>query len=170
MRGAANCAERPGYARGMRIASFGRPVFVLQWVFAVLLPIWVFLGRGFVGAEMGWLSVLGFVYGPVVIVLLLLPPALALFDPIARQGKTVRVIYGIAMIVQWIGLILVGLTIPDAGDGGPLSPALAVWMGVPPEVVSPFFTAAMLITSAAWFVTLATAISGILRGRREARD
>ncbi|RLK46611.1 hypothetical protein [Microbacterium telephonicum] len=154
----------------MRIASFGRPVFVLQWVLAVLLPIWVFLGRGFVGAEMGWMGVLGFLYGPIVILLLLLPPVLALFDPIARRGRTVRVIYGIAMIVQWVALLLVSITIPDAGDGGPLRPALAVWTGMSPEAVVPFFTAGMLIASAAWFATLAVAVAGILRGRREARE
>jgi len=151
----------------MRIASFGRPVFVLQWVLAVLLPIWVFLGRGFVGAEMGWVGVLGFAYGPVVILLLLLPPLLGLFDPVARRGRTVRVIYGIAIIVQWVGLVLVGLTIPDAGDGGPLTPALGVWTGLPADAVVPFFTAAMLIASAAWFATLGVAVAGILRGRRE---
>lgn len=154
----------------MRIASFGRPVFVLQWVLAVLLPIWVFVGRGFVGAQMGWMGVLGFVYGPVVILVLLLPPVLGLFDPVARQGRTVRVAVGVASIVQWVALVVVGLTIPDAGDAGPLAPALAVWLGVAPAAVSPVFTAATLIASASWFVALAMSVAGILRGRREARE
>ncbi|MCT9819638.1 hypothetical protein N3K63_04980 [Microbacterium sp. W1N] len=154
----------------MRIASFGRSIFVLQWIFAVLLPLFVFIGRGFVGAELGWMAVLGFVYGIFVIALLLLPPLLGLLDPIARRARSVRLIYAIAMIVQWVGLLVVGLTIPDSSDAGPLAPAVSVWTGLPIDIATTVFTAATLVATASWFVTLSTAVAGILRGRREERE
>ena len=47
----------------MQFASSGRIVVIAQWVLAVLLPAFVFLGRGFVGAELGWMAVIGVVYG-----------------------------------------------------------------------------------------------------------
>ena len=79
----------------------GRFVFVAQWVFAVLLPIFFFIGRGVVGAQLGWLSVLGVIYGFFVIVLLLVPPMMTLFDRTVRRQKRTRWGYALSTIVLW---------------------------------------------------------------------
>ena len=63
---------RPATVRGMRAEGGGRATFVAQWVLAVLLPAFVVVGRGLVGAELGWMAVIGLVvyllptnlYGP----------------------------------------------------------------------------------------------------------
>ena len=78
------------YGRGMHIARSGRFVFVAQWVAAVLLPVFFFLGRGLVGAELGWMAIIGVVYGLLVVVVLLLPPVMTLFDRTVRRGKATR--------------------------------------------------------------------------------
>lgn len=47
----------------MQIVESGRWVRIAQWVLAVLLPVFVVVGRGLVGAELGWMAVVGIVYG-----------------------------------------------------------------------------------------------------------
>ena len=71
----------------MQLARSGRFVFVAQWVAAVLLPVFFFIGRGFLGAELGWMAIIGIVYGAAVIALMLVPPILTLFD---REGRRLR--------------------------------------------------------------------------------
>ena len=114
----------------MRIARSGRFVFVAQWVAAVLLPVFFFIGRGLVGAQLGWLSVLGVVYGLFAIAILMVPPIMTLFDRTVRRSKTTRFGYDIASFALWSRRILVAsLTVPDAGDGGHLDSALTAWTG-----------------------------------------
>ncbi len=113
----------------MRIARSGRFVFVAQWVMIVLLPLFFFLGRGLVGAGMGWLAVLGVVYGIVVIIVLAVPPVMTLFDRTVRRGKATRLGYDISSFVLWAAFVLAALTVPDAADGPPLDSALTAWTG-----------------------------------------
>ena len=89
----------------MQFASSGRIVVVAQWILAVLLPAFVFIGRGFVGAELGWMSVIGLFYGWILILLLLVPPIASLFDRAARLAGTVREGYAIASALLWLCLL-----------------------------------------------------------------
>ena len=84
------------YCRTMQIRGFGRFVFIAQWVLAVLLPVFFFLGRGFIGAEVGWVGIIGLVYGIIVIFVLLVPPLLTLFDGEVRKAKATRAGYDLA--------------------------------------------------------------------------
>jgi hypothetical protein len=52
---------RPRYRRLMNIEGTGRFVFYAQWPVAVFLPVFFFVGRGNVGAEVGWLGFFGIV-------------------------------------------------------------------------------------------------------------
>lgn len=152
----------------MRIARSGRFVFVAQWVAAVLLPVFFFLGRGLVGAELGWLSVLGVVYGLFVIAVLLLPPILTLFDRTVRRGKATRLGYDVSTLVLWAAFLLAALTVPDAGDGPPLDPALTVWTGggISQDAAGAIFTVAGAIVGLAYLATLVFGVIGIVRWRR----
>ena len=125
----------------MEFAASGRIVVVAQWALAVLLPLFVFLGRGLVGAQLGWMAVIGVLYGWVLIVLLLIAPVITLFDTEARTLGTVREWYAIATALLWLGLLVVGISLPDSGDSGHLASALSSWTGASYEVSLAVFNA-----------------------------
>jgi hypothetical protein len=152
----------------MQITGSGRFVFVAQWVAAVLLPVWFFLGRGLVGAQVGWLGVLGIVvYGIFVIALLLVPPVLTLFDRAVRRAKATRSGYSIASWALWAAMLLAALVVPDSGDGGHLDSALTAWTGgaVTYEASEAIFYVLSAIIGLAYLGAFVLAIAGIVRGR-----
>ena len=156
------------YRLRMQIVESGRWVRIAQWVLAVLLPVFVVVGRGLVGAELGWMAVVGIVYGAPLILLLLLPPIATLFDRTAKAARSVRRHYRTACWVQWGGLLLAGLTIPDSGDSGHLLSALSRWTGLSYEVSEVLFYAAMAAALIGWAFGLAAAGSGAFLSRKEA--
>ena len=138
-----------------------------QWVLAVLLPVFVWVGRGLVGAELGWMAVIGIaVYGLPMILLLMLPPVVTLFDRTTRPARTVRRSYAVATRVQWGAMVLGGLTIPDAGDSGHLPSALSRWTGLSYEVSESVFYVAFGVLVLAWLAALVAAIVGVVASRR----
>jgi hypothetical protein len=152
----------------MHIARSGRFVFIAQWVAAVLLPVFFFLGRGLVGAELGWMSVLGVVYGLFVIVVLVLPPVMTLFDRTVRRGKATRFGYDIASMALWVAFIVASLAVPDSGDSGHLDSALTTWTGggITYEASTMIFNVAAFVIGLAYLATLVLGIMGITRWRR----
>lgn len=156
----------------MNLSRSGRFVFVAQWVFAVLLPVFFFIGRGFVGAEMGWLAVIGVVYGLVVIVVLLLPPVLTLCDREVRRARRTRTAYDVASWVLWAAFVVAALTVPDAGDGGHLDTALTTWTGgaVDDAASTAIYSATAWVIGLAYLATFVIALVGIARVRKAAQD
>jgi len=152
----------------MRFAGSGRFVFVAQWVLAVLLPIVFFIGRGWVGAEVGWLGLVGIVYGIFTILILLVPPLLTLFDPEARKKRSTRLGYDVATILLWLTILVGALTVPDSGDSGHLDSALTTWTGIPYETSEAIFYATAVVLGIAYLVAFVLAVVGIVRGRRVA--
>ena len=152
----------------MHAAGRGRATFVAQWVLAVLLPGFVVVGRGLVGAELGWMAVVGIVaYLLPTILLLLLPPVLTLFDAAARAPRTVRRPYAVCTWLQWGALLVAGLTIPDSGDAGHLRSALSRWTGLSYEVCETVFYLAFGLLVLAWLAALVTAVAAVVTSRRE---
>jgi hypothetical protein len=152
----------------MHIARTGRFVFVAQWVAAVLLPVFFFLGRGLVGAELGWMAIVGIVYGLLAVVVLLLPPVMTLFDRTVRRGKATRFGYDVSSFVLWGALLVAALTVPDSGDSGHLDSAVTTWTGgaITYETSQAIFTAAAAVIGLAYLATLVFAVIGIARWRR----
>jgi hypothetical protein len=154
----------------MQMTRLGRFVFVAQWFAAVVMPVFVFLGRGLVGAEIGWMVVIGMIYGIFVILLLLVPPLITLFDREVRAERTERTAFAITSIVLWAGLVLTGLSIPDSGDSGHLDSALMTWFGMPYEASTVIFTFASAIVGLSYLLTFVLAIIGIVRGSSARAD
>ncbi|MEU1971372.1 hypothetical protein ABZ477_06940 [Microbacterium sp. NPDC019599] len=152
----------------MRFAGTGRFVFIAQWVLGALLPVFFFLGRGWVGAEVGWLGVLGIVYGIFTILLLLVPPLLTLFDPEGRKKRSTRAGYDIATIALWLALLVGALTVPDSGDSGHLDSALSTWTGMSYETSAAIFYGTAVVLGLAYLAAFVLAIVGIVRGRQAA--
>lgn len=152
----------------MQITATGRFVFITQWVAAVVLPAFFFVGRAFVGADAGWLAVIGIVYGFFVILLLLLPPLLTVFDREVRRAKATRRLYTIASFVLWGAFVVASLTVPDAGDSGPVDTALTNWTGgaVSNDAAAAICAVAGIVIGVAYVAALAFAVAGIVRAQR----
>jgi len=152
----------------MHIARSGRFVFVAQWVAAVLLPLFFFLGRGLVGAQIGWMGIIGIVYGLVVVAILLVPPIMTLFDRTVRREKKTRFGYDLASFVLWGAFLLASLTVPDSGDSGHLDSAVTTWSGgaVSYETSEAIFTVAAILIGLAYLAAVVFAVIGIARWRR----
>ncbi|MET0811558.1 MAG: hypothetical protein ABWY03_00795 [Microbacterium sp.] len=152
----------------MHIAGTGRFVFITQWIAAVVLPAFFFVGRAFVGADAGWLAVLGIVYGFFVILLLLLPPLLTVFDRDVRKAKATRRWYDIATFVLWGAFLVASLTVPDAGDSGPVNSALTNWTNglVTNDAAAVVCGIAGIVIGIAYLATFVLAIMGIARAGR----
>jgi predicted RND superfamily exporter protein len=152
----------------MRIARSGRFVFIAQWVAAVLLPVFFFLGRGLVGAELGWMAIVGIVYGLVVVAILLVPPIMTLFDRTVRREKETRFGYDISSFVLWAALLLAALTVPDSDDSGHLDSAVTTWTGggISYETSEAVFAVAATLIGLAYLATVVFGIIGIARWRR----
>ncbi|MDY0908263.1 hypothetical protein [Microbacterium sp. CFBP9034] len=152
----------------MHIEGTGRIVFYAQWAMALLLPVFFFLGRGAVGAELGWMAIVGIVYGAVVVGLLLIPPVLTLFDTEVRRARATRVRYDLASAVLWLGFVLGGLTVPDSGDSGHLNSALMSWWNITEETSQALFVISAVLVGLAYLAMLVLAVWGIVIGRRAA--
>ncbi|MHC2998391.1 class I SAM-dependent methyltransferase [Microbacterium sp. HJ5] len=149
----------------MHIEGTGRFVYYAQWPVAVFLPVFFFLGRGNLGAGVGWLGFFGLVYGLIVIALLLVPPALTLFDREVRRERATRLSYDIASAVLWLGFLLGALTVPDAGDSGPLDTVLMAWWGITAQTSAALFAISAALIGLAYLAQLVLAVRGIARGR-----
>ncbi|MFB8386292.1 hypothetical protein ACFC3F_04020 [Microbacterium sp. NPDC055910] len=155
----------------MHIAPSGRFVFVAQWILALLLPLFVVIGRGLVGSPLGWMMVIGIWFGLFGIVALYVPPVLTLFDREVRAAKATRVVYSAATWVLWVALVVFALTLVDGGDDGEPGSALTVWTGdaVSDDASNLIALIAALVGFVALVAALAFAIAGIIRGRRQTR-
>jgi hypothetical protein len=155
----------------MQITGAGRFVFIAQWVAAVVLPVWFFIGRGLVGAEVGWLFLGLLVYGIFVVVVLLVPPVITLFDREVRRAKSTRTGYSAASWVLWVAAILAAFVVPDQADGPPLDPAVTVWTGgaVSQQASEVIFLVLSGIIGLAYLAVFVLAILGVLRSRDPAR-
>jgi hypothetical protein len=149
----------------MHIEGTGRFVFYAQWPVAVFLPVLFFIGRGNLGAEVGWLGFFGIVYGLIVIALLLVPPVITLFDPEVRRARSTRLFYDIASAVLWLGIVLGALTVPDSGDSGPLDTVLMAWFGITAQTSAALFAIAAGLIGLSYLAQLVLAVMGVTRGR-----
>jgi hypothetical protein len=150
----------------MHIVGTGRFVYYAQWPAAVFLPVFFFIGRGNVGAGVGWLGFFGLVYGVIVIAVLLVPPVLTLFDREVRRARATRLWYDIASAVLWLGLLVAGMTVPDAADSGPLDTVFMNWFGISAETSAALFALAAGVTGLAYLASVVTALRGVAAARR----
>jgi hypothetical protein len=132
---------------------------------AVFLPVLFFIGRGNLGAEVGWLGFFGIVYGLIVIALLLVPPAITLFDPEVRRQRSTRLFYDIASAVLWLAIVLGALTVPDSGDSGPLDTVFMAWFGITAQTSAALFAISAGLIGLSYLAQLVLAVMGVTRGR-----
>lgn len=152
----------------MRIVSPGKFVFVAQWLAAFVLPVWFFIGRGLVGAELGWMAVLGVaVFGLPLILILLVPPLITLFDGGVRRARAERFGFSISSIVLWSAIVLAALVVPDSGDSGHLESALTRWTGgaISYAASEGIFAALSAVVVLAYAAALVLGIVGAIRSR-----
>src|SRR5690606_8140776 len=97
----------------MQITRSGRFVFVAQWIFALVLPLFAIVGRIFIGSPIGWMMVIGVWFGLLGVLALYVPPILTLFGREVRRRKATRRGYTISSWVLWVAIVVLGITIVD---------------------------------------------------------
>lgn len=152
----------------MKIDRWGHFVFYAQWLLAVLLPLFVFFGRGFVGSEVGWLAVIFLLYGIFIVLILLVPPVLTMFDREVRVAKATRSAYSLATRILWLAMLIAAISLVDFGDNGAFNSALMTWTsgGIGERASVLIFTIAEIVAGIAYVAALVLAIVGISRGAR----
>lgn len=152
----------------MKPTSLGRFVFIVQWIAPILLPIWIIFGRIVIGSPMGWMMVIGVIYGGFLLVGLFVPAILTLFDRDVRRAASTRRAYSISALVTWFALLLVGVTLPDGGDSGEVGSALTVWTGgaISSDTTSVLTGLLVVIVLVGLVAMVVTAIVGIVRAHR----
>ncbi|WP_144793467.1 hypothetical protein [Microbacterium paludicola] len=147
----------------MRLTN--RFVRVFQWIAPVLLTGFVVFGRGLLGAPLGWMAAIGLFLGPVVALLMYIPPVVFVFDRVAAAARKSRLAYDITSYVLWASLIVMGLTLQDGGDDGVYGSVLSEWGVLGDDATVLAFAVAMMIASVAWLATLAAAITSVTLSR-----
>ena len=143
-----------------------RVVYYGQWVAALLIPLFYVVGRVWLGAGGGWLIVLGVVLGPLMALLLLIPPVLTAMDPATRAARATGRLYAIWSLVLWgLGFLMV-ITKSDQADGPKVASALSHWTGISISASDGLNTVFTIAFWAVWVVILVRAARTLVAGRR----
>lgn len=150
----------------MTFTPFGRFVFIAQWVMVVVLPWWIIGGRILLGVELGWMGVVGVFYSPVLLLGLLLPPIVSLFDSEVRSKKSERTSYSYAMLVAWLGVFFAAFALPDATDDGAVPSAFMKWFGIGELTSTNIAWGLLILAGLAAIAAIVFAIKGITKSRQ----
>lgn len=150
----------------MRISG-GRFVQVFQWIAPVLLTFLVVFGRGFFGAPMGWMVLIGLFIAPFVAIAMYIPPVVVVFDRDAKAARSTRLYYAIASWVTWAALLVMMFTLEDGGDAPPFGSVLSTWGVMSSGTSSSIFAVALIVGFLGWVGTITTAIIGVVDSRRQ---
>ncbi|MFB9747997.1 hypothetical protein [Leifsonia shinshuensis] len=137
-------------------------MWVMQWWAPVILAFWVLLGRGFVGAGIGLMGVLGFFpIGFPILIALYTPALFTLGDDDVRIARTTRFGYSVGACCLWGIILVAGLFVPD-GDSGPIPSAVMTWTGgrITIDQSVMIMTVGIRVAVAADFVVICLALAG----------
>lgn len=151
----------------MRLTN--RFVRVFQWIAPVLLPAFVVLGRGLLGAPLGWMAAIGIFVAPIMTIAMYASAIVFIFDKDAAAAKTGRLAYDVSNYVLWAALIAMGFTIQDGGDIGEYGSVLSTWGVISNDATVIIFPVFMTIAGLAWLATLITAIMCVVESRTGSR-
>ncbi|MGO1803185.1 MAG: hypothetical protein ACTHZW_11295 [Microbacteriaceae bacterium] len=142
-----------------------RFVRIFQWIAPVLLTFLVVFGRGFFGAPMGWMALIGLFVGPVVALAMYIPPIIVVFDRDAKAARSTRLFYDIASWVTWAALLVLMFTLEDGGDSPPFGSVVSTWGMMSSDAAGSVFAVALIVAFLGWLGTIASAIVGVVDSR-----
>ena len=148
----------------MRLSG-NRFVRIFQWIAPVLLTFLVVFGRGFFGAPMGWMALIGLFVGPVVALAMYIPPIIVVFDRDAKAARSTRLFYDIASWVTWAALLVLMFTLEDGGDSPPFGSVVSTWGMMSSDAAGSVFAVALIVAFLGWLGTIASAIVGVVDSR-----
>jgi len=142
-----------------------RFVRIFQWIAPVLLTFLVVFGRGFFGAPMGWMALIGLFVGPVVALAMYIPPIIVVFDRDAKAARSTRLFYDIASWLTWAALLVLMFTLEDGGDSPPFGSVVSTWGMMSSDAAGSVFAVALIVAFLGWLGTIASAIVGVVDSR-----
>lgn len=151
----------------MRLTN--RFVRIFQWIAPVLLPAFLWFGRGFLGAPLGWMLLIGLFVVPFITLAMYVSAVVFVFDRDAAAAKAGRLVYDIPNYVLWVALLAMGMTVQDGGDDGVYGSVLSEWGVLSDGATVAAFTVALAIAAAAWIAVLIAAIVCVVHSRTGGR-
>lgn len=148
----------------MRLSG-NRFVRIFQWIAPVLLTFLVVFGRGFFGAPLGWMALIGLFVGPIVALAMYIPPIIVVFDRDAKAARSTRLFYDIASWLTWAALLVLMFTLEDGGDSPPFGSVVSTWGMMSSDASGGIFVVALIIAFLGWLATITTAIIGVVDSR-----
>ncbi|MGO2050475.1 MAG: hypothetical protein ACTH2E_08430 [Microbacterium sp.] len=142
-----------------------RFVRIFQWIAPVLLTFLVVFGRGFFGAPMGWMALIGLFVGPVVALAMYIPSIIVVFDRDAKAARSTRLFYDIANWLTWAALLVLMFTLEDGGDSPPFGSVVSTWGMMSSDAAGSVFAVALIVAFLGWLGTIASAIVGVVDSR-----
>lgn len=117
-----------------------RALYRALWGAAFVLPLWVFLGRVFFGAPLGYAFITQIVLVPILFVLQVAATLVVFLRPSVRRTRSVAPLEAAALGVLWIGQLAIGFFLVDSsaasGSDAAGSAASAFTALVGPSAVS----------------------------------
>lgn len=147
--------------------SDGKFVRIFQWFAPVVMPFLIFFGHGFLGAPLGWMGVIGIIYGPFILAAMYLVPVIGLFDRDARAARGTRQLYDVFSWIAWASMLLMTFTIVDGGDTPPFESVVSAWGLMNDEASAFLFHIGFFISIFGLLSAFVTNIIGIVVSRRD---
>lgn len=149
----------------------GRAVFGGQWLVALLVPVLLFGGRGWLGAPTGWLTGVGMLsFAPPAFLLLGSLPLVLATDTVSLPRRCAPVGYARASIVLWVAVAGLIVTVVDPEVAG--SSLLSTWTGgsVSDDLSSQLAGASGLAAALSWLVAMGLAVGSVISNRARRPD
>lgn len=102
-----------------------RAYFRALWVAVFVLPLWVFLGRAFFGAPLGYQFLAQILLVPLLFVVQVVATLLVALRPSARRNRAVSPLDLGALTLLWLGQLGIGFFLVDSGSSNPAASASA---------------------------------------------
>lgn len=99
------------------------------WVAVFVLPLWVFLGRAFFGAPLGYQFLAQVVLVPLLFVAQLVATLVVFLRPSVRRDRAVSWIDVGVLTLSWLGQLAIGFFLVDSASSRPAASAFTALVG-----------------------------------------
>jgi hypothetical protein len=144
-----------------------RAFFSALWVASVVLPLWVFLGRAFFGAPLGYQFLAQIVLVPLLFVGQVIACGVVFLRSSVRRSRAVSGLDAGILALTWLGQLGIGFFLVDSGATTPAASAFTALAGSGQLALSTALSAASIVLTLAAGATLL--VAGVWQAVQEAR-
>ncbi|ARC57302.1 hypothetical protein AS850_09460 [Frondihabitans sp. 762G35] len=144
-----------------------RAFFSALWVASIVLPLWVFLGRAFFGAPLGYQFLAQIVLVPLLFVGQAAAGGIVFLRSSVRRSRAVSGLDAVLLALAWVGQLGIGFFLVDSGARASTASAFTALAGSSSLAVSTALSAASIVLTVAAVGGLI--VAGVWQAVQEAR-